>query len=291
MSDPTLLQLQCFAALVAEGSFSAAATALHRTHPTVHSAIKSLEEQLGLVLLDRSKYRVELTEQGRIFHARTELFLREYAELKRGAAHLAADEEPELRIVVGDLCPLPATLGRIQPFFTSHPHTRLTLMHEAIAGPWERLAQGECDLIFHHQDQPSPRFESIELFSVRLVPVAAPGFVRPGADMRALTQCVIRDSSSHPAASSYYLVDGARTCSVPDQAMKRELIVQGLAWGHMPLHLVADDIIKGRLQSLEGPSLAGATLRHFATRRRNFAHGPVARKLWNHLRQQEQSGA
>lgn len=298
MSEPTLLQLQCFAALVAHGSFSAAATHLNRTHPTVHAALKSLEEQLGITLLDRGGYRVTLTTEGAAFHARTLLFLRQFEELKREAAQLAAGEEPELRVVVGDLCPLPETLGMLRRFFGASTGTRLNLMVETISGPWERLDDGDCDLIFHHLDKPDPQVEAIPLFAVKLVPVAAPGFfsgqisdaLTPD-DMRPYMQCVIKDTSRRPLQASYYLIEGARTCNVADQLMKRELILQGLAWGHLPVHLVLADLKANRLLSLEGRHLRGATLQHYAARRRDVAHGPVAERLWSQLRKSASGGS
>jgi DNA-binding transcriptional LysR family regulator len=68
MSKFTLHELQCFDAVACAGSFQAAADKLHRTHPTVFAAVRKLEQQLGLKLLDRSGYRVALTEGGRSFH-------------------------------------------------------------------------------------------------------------------------------------------------------------------------------------------------------------------------------
>ncbi|MES2127837.1 MAG: LysR family transcriptional regulator [Pseudomonadota bacterium] len=292
MSGPTLLQLQCFSAVVAQGSLAAAALQLNRTHPTVHAALSALESQLGMPLFDRSGYRMTLTAQGAAFHARAVLFLRQYEGLKREAAQLAAGEEPELRVVVGDLCPLPGTLGVLRDFFGSAGcATRLNVLVEAISGPWERLRDGDCDLVFHHLDKPDPQFESIALFEVALIPVAAPGFLAIPVsaaltpdDMRPYVQCVIRDSSRRPAQANYYLVDGARTCSVPDQLMKREVIMQGLAWGHLPAHLVEADLAAQRLVSLAGAHLRGATLAHYAIRRRDVVHGPVAERLWAHVR-------
>ncbi len=290
MSAPTLLQLQCFDALVAEGGFAAAAQRLNRTHPTVHTAIRSLEELLGLTLLDRSGYRVTLTPEGAAFHRRVRELLDGYQDLLREAAQLSAGEEPELRVVIGDLCPLPSTLGMLRELFSQHTATRLHLMFEAIGGPWERLRSGACDLAFHHLDRPSPEFDLIELFRVTLIPVAAPGFVKrmPGQalgpqEMRPYTQCIIRDSSLQAEDRGYYLIEGAHTCSVPDQMMKRELILQGLAWGHMPENLVAADLAAGRLESLQSQQLPGATLPHYAIRRRDVAHGPVAQRIWAYL--------
>lgn len=293
MNEPTLLQLQCFEALVAEGSFAAAAVRLNRTHPTVHAAVGALEAQVGMVLLDRAGYRVSLTAEGAAYHARVAQFLRQYENLRREAAQLAAGQEAELRVVVGDLCPLPDTLGTLKRFFDASSGTRLTLLFEAISGPWERLKNGDCDLIFHHLDKPSPAIEAVELFEVKLVPVAAPGFLKQPPhesltpdDLRPYVQCIIRDTSKQRSEANYYLIEGAPTCTVPDQLMKRELIVQGLAWGHMPYHLVARDLEEHRLVSLEGRHLQGATLKHYAARLRDAAHGPVAQRLWSQLLEQ-----
>ncbi|NPT56895.1 LysR family transcriptional regulator [Paraburkholderia sp. 5N] len=293
MNEPTLLQLQCFEALVAEGSFAAAAVRLNRTHPTVHAAVRALEAQVGMVLLDRAGYRVSLTSEGAAYHARVAQFLRHYENLQREAAQFAAGQEAELRVVVGDLCPLPETLGTLRRFFEASSGTRLTLLFEAISGPWERLKNGDCDLIFHHLDKPSPAIETVELFEVKLVPVAAPGFLKQSLDeplapddLRPYVQCIIRDTSKQPSDANYYLIEGAPTCTVPDQLMKRELIVQGLAWGHMPYHLVARDLEEHRLVSLEGRHLHGATLKHYAARLRDATHGPVAQRLWIQLLEQ-----
>ena len=65
MDGLTLQQLVCFDAVVVEGSFQAAADKLHRAHPTVFTAVKNLEAQLGLGLFNRDGYRVSLTEAGR----------------------------------------------------------------------------------------------------------------------------------------------------------------------------------------------------------------------------------
>ena len=57
-------QLRAFIAVVESGSFRAAAEAIHKTQPSVSAAVKALEEQYGIVLLDRDSYRPTLTAQG-----------------------------------------------------------------------------------------------------------------------------------------------------------------------------------------------------------------------------------
>jgi DNA-binding transcriptional LysR family regulator len=294
--DPTIHQLECFAAVVSEGGFQPAAEKLRRAQPSVSAAVKNLEAQLGLVLLDRSGYRVALTDAGRSFHARTRVFLDELRALKTHARQLAMGEEDELRIVIGDLCPLPQTLALLRRFFDLCPGTRLHLHFEAIAGPWERLLDGEADLILHHIDKADSRFEFIDLFTVRVVPAVAPGFLRfpvshaiTPEQMREYVQCVIRDTARHLPPRDYYLIEGARTWTVSDQLMKRELISRRMGWGHMPRYLVADDLREQRLIDISGRYLKGGTVELVAARRREGPHGPIADQLWAYTEEEAAS--
>lgn len=290
MNGMTLHQLRCFDALIETGTFQGAADRLGRSQPSISLAVKTLEEQLGLPLLDRTGYRVALTESGRSFHARLRSLLDGAHDLEIHAAQLAMGEEADLRIVVGDLCPLAETLALLRSFFDSRPATRLHLHFEALAGPWERLFDGEADLILHHIDKSDSRLDYVDLFSVRIIPVAAPGFlgfpVSPDLtpeQLRGHVQCIIRDSARHTPQRDYFLVEGAPSWTVSDQLMKRELLLQGMGWGHMPEHLVADDLRGGRLLSLVGNHLKGNNVELVAARRRDVVQGPVATRLWRHL--------
>jgi len=293
MANFTLHEIQCFDAIARHGSFQAAALALHRTHPSIYAAVGKLEAQLGLRLLDRSGYRIALTDAGRSFQRKGRSLLRELGDLQSHAAQLAMGQESELRIVVGDLCPLPATLALLRRFFSSCPATRLHLYFEAITGPWERLFDGDADLILHHVDRGDARLEIIPLLDVELIPVVAPGFlpfrvsrsITPD-QMRTFCQCIIRDTARHSAGRNYFVLDGAQQWTVADQFMKREVILQGMGWGHMPKFLVADDIREKRLLAISGKHFPGSTETIFAARRRDVPQGPIADKLWRYIGEQ-----
>jgi DNA-binding transcriptional LysR family regulator len=286
----TLHQLQCFDAVVAEGGFQPAADKLRRTQPTVFAAVKNLEAQLGLTLLDRSGYRVALTDAGRAFHDRARVFLHDLHRLQDHARQLAMGEESELRVVIGDLCPVPEVLSLLRSFFDRHPGTRLHLHVEALAGPWERLFDGEADLIIHHIDKADPRLEFIDLCAVTLIPVVAPGFLRfaisdriTPEQMRDYVQCVIRDTARHSVRPNYYIVEGAQSWTVSDQLMKKEIILQGAAWGHLHDFLIEQELREGRLLSIAGKHLRGGRAEIAAARRRDLPHGPIANQLWQHI--------
>jgi DNA-binding transcriptional LysR family regulator len=296
MNNLTLHQLRCFDAVVTQGSFQAAADQLFRSQPTIFAAVKSLETQVGVSLLDRSSYRVKVTDAGRSFHTRTRVFLQEYDKLENHVTQLSMGVETELRVVIGDLCPLTETLSLLRRFFDNHPGTQLHLHFEAISGPWERLNDGDADLIFHHIDTSDPSLEYIKLQNVKLIPVVAPDFLSfPITDaispeqMRDYVQCVIRDSARHSAPRDYYVMEGARSWTVSDQLMKKEVIVQGMGWGHMPDFLIQDELCAGSLLSIAGKHLRGGQIVLVAARSRHIPHGPVAEWLWRYIVEQSPS--
>jgi DNA-binding transcriptional LysR family regulator len=142
----------------------------------------------------------------------------------------------------------------LKTFFEGCPGTRLHLHFESLSGPSERLFEAEADLILHHVEKADARIEFIDLFSVELVPVVAPNFLRfpissliKPEQMRDYVQCVIRDTASYTTPKDYDVLEGARTWTVSDQLMKRELIMQGMGWGHLPRDLIKKDFEAGTL--------------------------------------------
>jgi len=293
MAAFTLHDLQCFDAVVKEGGFQAAAEVMNRSHPAVFAAVAKLERQLGFVLLERGGYRVQLTPAGRSFHRRAQALLRELESLHAHTTQLAMGAESELRVVIGDLCPVPQALRLLSGFFSQHPSTRLHLHFEAVTGPWERLFNDEADLIFHRVDKHDARIEWVDLCPVPFIPVAAPGFLPFRASrsvrreqLRELTQCIMRDTAQRPESRGYFVVEGAPQCTVADQLMKKEVILQGMAWGHLPRFLIEQELRDGKLISLAGRYLPGAVEELVAARRHDRPHGPVANQLWQLIHDQ-----
>jgi DNA-binding transcriptional LysR family regulator len=286
----TLHDLQCFEAVIQHGGFQAAAEQLHRSHPSVFAAVARLEHQLGVTLLDRSAYRVRATEQGLAFYQRASTLLHEASDLRRYAAQLAMGQETALRVVLGDLCPLAPVLGLLSEFFASRPHTQLHLQFETVTGPWQRLLHDEAELIVHRIAKSDVRLEWLDLGQVAMVPVVAPGFLPfplsselTPTQLQGLTQCVIRDSAQQPLEEGHFLVSGAPQCSVPDMLMKKELILHGMAWGHLPRFLIDRELDDGRLLSIAGRHIPGVVEELVVARRRDRPHGPVADELWAFL--------
>ena len=94
-----LRQLRYFVAVAEECHFGRAAQRLHMAQPPLSQAIRRLEEDLGVELLERTTRRVALTPAGERFLERSRQILHEVDQAAREAARIAAGEIG--RVVIG----------------------------------------------------------------------------------------------------------------------------------------------------------------------------------------------
>jgi DNA-binding transcriptional LysR family regulator len=68
--------------------------------------------------------------------------------------------------------------------------------------------------------------------------------------------------------------------------MKKEVIQQGMGWGHLPEFLIERELREGRLVAITGKHFSGGRAEIVAARRRNVPHGPIAGRLWRYIEEQ-----
>ena len=167
-----LRQLRCFVAVADEQSFTRAAGRLHVVQSAVSAAVKSLEADVGAVLLERTSKRIRLTDAG--------LALLPRARATLGAAQAAYDAVHEVHgglrgtlrigtmISIG-LVDVPALLGA---FHEQHPGVTLQVRAapSGSAGLARALLDGTLDVAFVSLPGPAPAALSVrDLVSARLV--------------------------------------------------------------------------------------------------------------------------
>jgi DNA-binding transcriptional LysR family regulator len=167
-------------AVLAHGSFSAAAIQLHLTQPAVSRQVAQLERALGTVLVRRTRHGVLPTEAGRVLLAHAELIaaqveraeaeLRELRGLFRGTVRLGSF----LSALVHLSAEVGALLGR------THPGLVLVDALVDRAGALDGLRSGELDLalVFEHDVEPAAPAAGIEvqpLFADPLRVLVPPG--------------------------------------------------------------------------------------------------------------------
>jgi DNA-binding transcriptional LysR family regulator len=93
-----LRQLRYFRTVAETLNFSRASELLHVAQPAVSRQIQSLEDELGVRLLDRNRQRVLLTDEGRHLLARAEKILAEVDMAVEGVRQVASGRGGELII-------------------------------------------------------------------------------------------------------------------------------------------------------------------------------------------------
>lgn len=146
----TLRQLQCLATVADTLHFRRAAERLNLSQPAVSAQVAQLEEQLGVLLLERTRRRVLLTPVGREVAARARAILRDVADLEEAARISATPLSGTLRVgVLRTLGPylLPHMLAAMRARF---PDLKLYLREEPRAQLLAELAHGDLDLVLVH---------------------------------------------------------------------------------------------------------------------------------------------
>ena len=137
--------LRYFLAVAREEKITRAAALLHLTQPTLSRQLMQLEEELGVQLFHRSRYRIVLTDEGMLLRRRAQ----ELVEL----ADKTAEEfrrQPQLRgeisIGSGDLEGMSLLSELLASFRALHPQVTYRIQSGNADQIKERLEQGTLDL-------------------------------------------------------------------------------------------------------------------------------------------------
>lgn len=274
----TIEQLRTLRVVAEEGSFSAAARKLGRVQAAVSQAIDRLEAQLGLRLFDRSGRVPRLTRHGEAIVAAAARIGGEVDALDELVASLKRGEETTLSIVVDVMFPTSSLVAFAKDFAREHPSVELLLFTEVLSAVTAHVRAKHSTWGIAIEDADLTDLDRRAIADVQLLPVAAPGH-RAIAEM---VQIVLGSADGEDQG-----VFSPRTWRVADLATKHALIAHGLGWGHLPEHLVRDDLTAGRLVELDVEAWGGKPPRRSLVLvwRPGSVMGPVAKWAQEHLSQ------
>ena len=239
-----------------EGSFAAAAEALHRVPSAITYAVQKLEEDLDVALFDRSGHRAQLTEAGRELLREGRRLLAAAGELEARVQRVATGYEVELRIAVDDLVPMERLFPLLDEFYRSSCGTRLKLLTEVYGGAWDALVSGRADLVIGApSDGPAGGgYSTRPLGLVQWAFMLAPAHPLADAPQPLPPEVIVRhrsiaaaDSSRNLPPRTSGLLSGQDVLTVPDMRSKIRFQCAGLGVGFLPLHLTRADVQAGRL--------------------------------------------
>ncbi|PTY03827.1 LysR family transcriptional regulator [Opitutaceae bacterium EW11] len=135
--DYSLRELECFAAVAEELSFTRAALRLHLAQPPLSRHIRALEEKLGVRLFERTRRRVALTAAGRRFYEESQGVLPQLVRAGEAAKRSQMGETSRLRLGFVSAVLSPELVETLRRFRQQHPAVQL-MLHDA--SPAEQLS-------------------------------------------------------------------------------------------------------------------------------------------------------
>jgi LysR family transcriptional regulator, nitrogen assimilation regulatory protein len=252
-----LRQLTALVTVAEVGSVTNAARVLHVVQPAVTRQIRTLEEELGVTLFERTRHGMMPTAEGELLveHARRAL-----RELDRARAEIRPDPgEPIGTVTVGLL---ESTIDIIaEPLVTTVAHRypgidlRILTAYSGHLQQW--LDSGEIDISLLYNLADTPSLAVVPLLREKLW-AAAP----PDAGLTPESPLPWKTLLGHPLvlpAAGHglrVLIDRARS-SLPDRPrvtaqtnsmrLQKQLVLAGHGWTVLPAAGVAADIAEGRL--------------------------------------------
>lgn len=116
-----LIQLQYFAAVVEEGSISAAARRLHLSQPPLSIQIRNLEKEYGVKLLDRGARRARVTPAGEVLYEYAVRILEMTYAAEDDLESLKAGQQTSLRLGIISSGECPELLQGLADFRRQYP--------------------------------------------------------------------------------------------------------------------------------------------------------------------------
>ncbi|GAB7197188.1 DNA-binding transcriptional regulator YhaJ [Dickeya ananatis] len=235
----TLEALRVMDAIDRRGSFAAAADELGRVPSALSYTMQKLEDELDVVLFDRSGHRTKFTNVGRMLLERGRILLEAADKLTTDAEALARGWETHLTIVMEALVPTERFFPLLDKL-SLKANTQVSLLTEVLAGAWERLEQGRADIVIapdmHFRS--SSEINTRKLYSMKSVYVASPDHPihdepEPLSEVTRVKYrgIAIADTARERPVLTVQLLDKQPRLTVSSMDDKRRALLAGLGGG------------------------------------------------------------
>ncbi|MBY7913713.1 LysR family transcriptional regulator [Vibrio fluvialis] len=260
MQSPiTLEALHILDAIDRRGSFAAAANELNRAPSSLSYQIQKLEQDLDIMIFDRSGHKANFTDAGKLILERGRAILSATEKLVNDATLLANGWELDITVAfdgiipIANFFPLVEALGNVSK-------TRIRLQEEILAGSWESLATDRADLLICPRIETLPQDVKAEtLGEMEMVWVAASNHYvhkRTGEFDEEARQkyraIAIADTARDQPAMSVNILQKQPRLTVTNFNAKCQALVNGLGIGTLPKHVAEPLIAEGKLKKIEG---------------------------------------
>ena len=255
MNSPSADQIAVFLAVVDQGSFASAAKSLKRAQSAVTYAIKRLEEEVGAELFDRTEYRPVLTAAGQALLPNARRIADSVASFVARASRLRQGEEADVSLVVDAIFPMQRVRDALRAFTEVFPTVPTQLYVESYLGTAALLSSETRAIGLLSEESCGQASVPLTIHPtgvVELAPVVAashPLAALPSPiSVDDISDCIRLVLGNRPAqGTSLHANFYGALWYVSDVAAKRDLLLSGVGWGVMPVHMIEEDVAAGRL--------------------------------------------
>jgi DNA-binding transcriptional LysR family regulator len=277
-----LNHLRYFYEVAKHGSFTAAARAIRVSQPSLSKVIRQLEEREGVILFERGKHGVSLTEKGKLVFETCQNVFQELDTLKTQLTEQKDVVSGELLLGASDnLCNyvLPPILSAFQK---EYPKVTVNLYSGSAPEIQDEILDGGAELgLFYTKVKKGREFVSEPLRFVEFALVRA----GRGADLGPYIGSRASDySRSYPALEMLHSI-GIRprvAFETNNQETQKKLALLGAGFTLVPLHMVEAELKSGALRRIRTETPLGSWVS--VIRRRNRPLSRIARLFIDDLK-------
>jgi DNA-binding transcriptional LysR family regulator len=241
-----------------EGSLAAAARALDVVPSALTYRVRQLEDELDVLLFDRSSRKASLTAAGRELLIEGERILAELDAVANRVKRVATGWEPRLTIAVDSLISQRVIFELCERFYELDSPTQIKLTAHVMSGTWEALAFGEADLalggVMDQSASATSGFDSRTIGEVEFAFAVAPHHPlaqasEPLSDelIRHHRAVAVADTAIRKQGITVGLLAGQSVLTVPTMQAKIDAQLRGLGCGFLPVCMVHQYIAVGQL--------------------------------------------
>jgi len=290
----TLEQLRVLQKIVELGSLKAAANALFKTQPALSMAIKKLEQQYDIQLLDREQYRLTLTPQGKIFYRQAEVLLLGAVQLESLGHQLAQGNEPIFRVGFDPLCEKKRLIESISHCQKRFPVTEFQLLSGTRFSALEQLDNKKVDVaigawfhLFHglgdYTTLPISNFEVVIVASPAILSNFLPTTLEQLNHFPSIT---LTESNLSFDTDKLGIHHSKQQLKTNDIETLKQLLCAGLGVGVIPKSQVIQELAAGTLTVITLDDFDASLMGEVRLiKRADKVLGPVGQYFWDNIAQ------
>jgi DNA-binding transcriptional LysR family regulator len=257
-----MTSMATFVKVIDVGGFSAAGRALNMSASMVTNHVQSLEERLGVRLLNRSTRKLSPTEVGQVYYERAQQILDDVDEAERSAQVLQTTPRGSLRLNTSVAMP-PFLAPVIAEFVALHPQVSISM---SMSDSEVDLVEDGFDLAIRNMPISDSTLICRRIATYHFILAGAPEyFVRNGSPLHPSDllnhNCLMFLRGAWDNEWRFAERDGELSMAVSGNMQSNSANALRLAAVHgqglvmLPSFLVADDLRVGRLASVLSPFL------------------------------------